>query len=192
MTASLIFDYKLTIKNHSHKKHFMWERDILTPNIMTSLYVEKNEYSWKIVKISQRVFRAFLQNQYHLFLKRFRKKCFTYFYTTSFPMESQFYLWLLIFFLSVWNVSRYFFSSGSLRNGHADADGHSSYSASLAAFEKLRDAAIGNLCKSLRAQLSEDRNCIPALVSAITTRLFHPDAQKNKNWFVTLSLIYRL
>jgi hypothetical protein len=55
-------------------------------------------------------------------------------------------------------------------------------SSALAAFEKLRDAAISNLCKSLRAQLTEDRNCIPALVSAITTRLFHPDAQKNKNW----------
>lgn len=78
------------------------------------------------------------------------------------------------------------FSTGSIRN---DVDGRASYiSASLSSFEKLRDAAISNLCKSLKAQLTEDRNCIPALVSAITTRLFHPDAQKNKNWSVALTL----
>ena len=66
------------------------------------------------------------------------------------------------------------------------------------AFEKLRDCAVTNLCKSLKAQLSElshdqdqsrgppqlktDSNCIPALVSAITTRLFNPDTPRDKNW----------
>jgi len=71
---------------------------------------------------------------------------------------------------------------GSLRNCHHDAWDIASTNSALVAFEKLRDAAIENLCKSLQSQISEDRNCIPALVSAITTRLFHPDAQKNKNW----------
>ena len=71
-------------------------------------------------------------------------------------------------------------------------------SASQIAFEKLRDCAIMNLCKSLKAQLVEigqeqdsgrcvlqsrtDSNCIPALVSAITTRLFNPDTPRDKNW----------
>ena len=50
------------------------------------------------------------------------------------------------------------------------------------AFEKLRDCAIENLCKSLKAQLGYDPNCIPAVVSAITTRLFHPDNVRDKNW----------
>ena len=70
--------------------------------------------------------------------------------------------------------------------------------ASELAFEKLRDWAIKNLCKSLKAQLAEtsqdldqnrgvaqqrtDSNCIPALVSAITTRLFNPDTPRDKNW----------
>ena len=76
--------------------------------------------------------------------------------------------------------------------------------ASQMAFEKLRDCAIENLCKSLKAQLAEanqdqdpvgarggergvppqrtDANCIPALVSAITTRLFNPDTPRDKNW----------
>ena len=54
--------------------------------------------------------------------------------------------------------------------------------ASRVAFEKLRDCAIENLCKALRAQMSLDANCIPALVSAITTRLFRPDHVRDKDW----------
>ncbi|CAB4064610.1 PI4KA [Lepeophtheirus salmonis] len=43
------------------------------------------------------------------------------------------------------------------------------------AFEKIRDCAIENLCVCLKASLDRDYNSIPALVSAVTTRLFHPD-----------------
>ncbi|XP_040569252.1 phosphatidylinositol 4-kinase alpha isoform X2 [Lepeophtheirus salmonis] len=50
------------------------------------------------------------------------------------------------------------------------------------AFEKLRDCAIENLCVCLKASLDRDYNSIPALVSAVTTRLFHPDSVKDKNW----------
>ncbi|QQP57675.1 Uncharacterized protein FKW44_002743, partial [Caligus rogercresseyi] len=50
------------------------------------------------------------------------------------------------------------------------------------AFEKLRDCAIENLCLCLQASLDLDYNSIPALVSAVTTRLFHPDTVKDKNW----------
>lgn len=52
---------------------------------------------------------------------------------------------------------------------------------SYMAFEKLRDCAIENLCKSLKFQLLLDPNSIPALVSAITTRLFHPDNLRDRN-----------
>ena len=77
--------------------------------------------------------------------------------------------------------------------------------ASQIAFEKLRDCAIENLCKSLKAQLTEanqdqdqgrglpqqktDSNCIPALVSAITTRLFNPDTKIEKNWTISSTTV---
>ena len=38
---------------------------------------------------------------------------------------------------------------------------------------------------SLRAQLDLDPNCIPALVSAITTRLFQPDNVRDKDWMLS-------
>eukprot|EP00094_Tigriopus_californicus_P003842 TCALIF_03698-PA protein Name:"Similar to PI4KA Phosphatidylinositol 4-kinase alpha (Homo sapiens)" AED:0.07 eAED:0.07 QI:1/0.8/0.75/0.93/0.86/0.93/16/174/2161 len=53
------------------------------------------------------------------------------------------------------------------------------------AFEKLRDCAIENLCKGLISQMDIDPNCIPALVSAITTRLFQPDHVCDKEWFIS-------
>ncbi|CAD6207905.1 GSCOCG00003162001-RA-CDS [Cotesia congregata] len=44
-------------------------------------------------------------------------------------------------------------------------------SPSQAAFEKLRDAAIGNLCIALEAAQLVYPNCVPALVSSASTRL---------------------
>ena len=38
---------------------------------------------------------------------------------------------------------------------------------------------------SLRAQMELDPNCIPALVSAITTRLFQPDNVRDKDWLLS-------
>ncbi len=57
--------------------------------------------------------------------------------------------------------------------------------AGRAAFEKLHNCAMENLCKSLRAQMKLDVNCIPALVSAITTRLFQPDNVRDKDWMLS-------
>ena len=57
------------------------------------------------------------------------------------------------------------------------------WSASWKAFERLRDSAIDNLCRSIKAQLIDgDQNCLKALVSAITTRLFNPDNVRDTNW----------
>lgn len=44
-----------------------------------------------------------------------------------------------------------------------------------AAFEKLRDAAINNLCIALEAAHSVDPNCVPALVASVSNRLFAAD-----------------
>ncbi|CAH1390658.1 unnamed protein product [Nezara viridula] len=39
-------------------------------------------------------------------------------------------------------------------------------------FEKLRDAAIENLCMALRSAYSVDHNCVPALVASLSNRLY--------------------
>ena len=44
-------------------------------------------------------------------------------------------------------------------------------SPSQTAFEKLRDAAIGNLCIALEAAQPVYPNCVPALVSSASTRM---------------------
>lgn len=43
------------------------------------------------------------------------------------------------------------------------------------AFEKLRDAAIGNLCIALEAAHSVNPDCVPALVASVSNRLFTAD-----------------
>lgn len=43
------------------------------------------------------------------------------------------------------------------------------------AFEKLRDAAIGNLCIALEAAHSVNPDCVPALVASVSNRLFAAD-----------------
>ncbi|XP_076762003.1 phosphatidylinositol 4-kinase III alpha isoform X5 [Xylocopa sonorina] len=45
----------------------------------------------------------------------------------------------------------------------------------LTAFEKLRDAAIGNLCIALEAAHSVNPDCVPALVASVSNRLFAAD-----------------
>eukprot|EP00095_Tigriopus_kingsejongensis_P007429 maker-scaffold443_size169656-snap-gene-0.12 protein:Tk07429 transcript:maker-scaffold443_size169656-snap-gene-0.12-mRNA-1 annotation:"phosphatidylinositol 4-kinase alpha isoform x1" len=73
-------------------------------------------------------------------------------------------------------------SSQSMRPAHQP---ESRADASRIAFEKLRDCAIENLCKGLMSQMEVDPNCIPALVSSFTTRLFQPDHVCDKEWFIS-------
>ncbi|XP_066584253.1 phosphatidylinositol 4-kinase alpha isoform X2 [Prorops nasuta] len=49
------------------------------------------------------------------------------------------------------------------------------------AFEKLRDAAIGNLCIALEAAHSVNPDCIPALVASVSNRLFAADISDGEN-----------
>lgn len=47
-------------------------------------------------------------------------------------------------------------------------------------FEKLRDAAIENLCVALEAALTVDPFCVPALVGSVSNRLF--TAETSDRW----------
>lgn len=55
------------------------------------------------------------------------------------------------------------------------------------AFEKLRDAAIENLCIALKASYAVDPYCVPALVASVSNRLF--TAEKNDR-FVTIIIYF--
>jgi phosphatidylinositol 4-kinase len=49
---------------------------------------------------------------------------------------------------------------------------NASANSSQTAFEKLRDAAIENLCIALQAAYSVDPYCVRALVASVSNRLF--------------------
>jgi phosphatidylinositol 4-kinase len=49
---------------------------------------------------------------------------------------------------------------------------NASTNSSQTAFEKLRDAAIENLCIALQAAYSVDPYCVRALVASVSNRLF--------------------
>ncbi len=74
---------------------------------------------------------------------------------------------------------------GGAHHLHHPHHHHHPQDAARLAFEKLRDCAIENLCKAIRAQMDLDTNSIPALVSAITTRLFQPDNVRDKDWILS-------
>lgn len=59
---------------------------------------------------------------------------------------------------------------------------NTSTNSSQMAFEKLRDAAIENLCIALQAAYSMDPYCVPALVAAVSNRLF--TAEKSDRYLI--------
>jgi len=66
--------------------------------------------------------------------------------------------------------------------------------ASLLAFEKLRDCAIENLCKALKAGIKDDPECVKAFIASVSNRLYTADKSKDhslmsKNTIITLGHI---
>ena len=49
------------------------------------------------------------------------------------------------------------------------------------AFEKLRDSAIENLCKALKAGIQHDKDCVKALIAGVSNRLYTADKSKDQN-----------
>jgi len=67
-------------------------------------------------------------------------------------------------------------------------------SASILAFEKLRDCAIENLCKALKAGMKNDKDCVKAFIASVSNRLYTADKSKDqllmsKNTILTLGHI---
>jgi len=56
--------------------------------------------------------------------------------------------------------------------GKEISDTKQTTSSAQTAFEKLRDAAIGNLCIALEASHSVNPDCVPALVASVSRGLY--------------------
>lgn len=63
-------------------------------------------------------------------------------------------------------------------------------STTMSAFEKLRDAAIENLCIALQAQYTVYPECVRALVATVSNRLF--TAENSDRYFVFYHLSHIL
>lgn len=59
-------------------------------------------------------------------------------------------------------------------------------------FEKLRDAAIENLCKALRSAHSIDPYCVPALVASLSNRLFTAEKSDCESVLISMNTIVML
>jgi phosphatidylinositol 4-kinase len=59
---------------------------------------------------------------------------------------------------------------------------NASTNTSQTAFEKLRDAAIENLCIALQAAYGVDAYCVRALVASVSNRLF--TAEKSDRYLI--------
>lgn len=59
-------------------------------------------------------------------------------------------------------------------------------------FEKLRDAAIENLCKALRSAHSLDPYCVPALVASLSNRLFTAEKSDVESTLIPMNTIVML
>ncbi|XP_077290371.1 phosphatidylinositol 4-kinase III alpha isoform X2 [Arctopsyche grandis] len=60
------------------------------------------------------------------------------------------------------------------------------------AFEKLRDAAIENLCIALEAAQSVDPYCVPALVASVSNRLFTAETSDSESSLISTNIVIML
>ncbi|KAK9746290.1 PI4-kinase N-terminal region [Popillia japonica] len=66
------------------------------------------------------------------------------------------------------------------------------YSASEIAFEKLRDAAIENLCYALDSAHIIDPDCVRALVASVSNRLFTAEKSDSESTVISTNIVYML
>lgn len=60
------------------------------------------------------------------------------------------------------------------------------------AFEKLRDAAIENLCYALEAAHSSDADCVRALVASVSNRLFTAENSDSESTLISTNIVIML
>ncbi|GAB6030041.1 hypothetical protein CHUAL_005725 [Chamberlinius hualienensis] len=60
------------------------------------------------------------------------------------------------------------------------------------AFEKLRDAAIENLCRALKAGLTVDSDCVKAFLASVSNRLFIAEKSDNESNLIATNTVVTL
>lgn len=65
-------------------------------------------------------------------------------------------------------------------------------SSSLTAFESLRDTAIENLCRALKAGLKTDSHCVQAFLASVSNRLYQAEKSDMESTLVTTNTIVAL
>lgn len=65
-------------------------------------------------------------------------------------------------------------------------------SSTQSAFERLRDAAIENLCYALGAAHSSDPDCVRALVAAVSNRLFTAEKKDSESTLISTNIVIML
>ncbi|CAB3384659.1 Hypothetical predicted protein [Cloeon dipterum] len=66
------------------------------------------------------------------------------------------------------------------------------HTATLDAYEELRDAAIDNLCFALQACITVDINCVKALVASVSNRLFTAEKSDNESSLISTNIVTML
>ena len=77
-------------------------------------------------------------------------------------------------FLTVTNSEQDIVGASNLGGGNDKR-----HNAPLVAFEKLRDCAIVNLSKALKAGIKTDRDCVKAFIASVSNRLYTADKSKD-------------
>ena len=78
-------------------------------------------------------------------------------------------------FVTVTNSEQDLVGGASLGGGQVDKK----HNSPLVAFERLRDCAIVNLCRALKAGMKYDRDCVKAFIASVSNRLYTADQEKN-------------
>lgn len=76
--------------------------------------------------------------------------------------------------------------------GNETKNSHKTVTSTQSAFEKLRDAAIENLCYALEAAHSLDPDCVRALVASVSNRLFTAEKSDSESTLISTNIVIML
>ncbi|GJQ75443.1 hypothetical protein Trydic_g23610 [Trypoxylus dichotomus] len=90
------------------------------------------------------------------------------------------------------NANKENLKSTAPSTGTLKSDEIKTYTSSEVAFEKLRDAAIENLCYALDSAHTIDPDCVRALVASVSNRLFTAEKSDSESTVISTNIVYML
>ena len=83
-------------------------------------------------------------------------------------------------------------SAGEAASAGESTSAAASAEAALAAFERLREAAIENLCTALAAGITEDPFCVQAFLASVSNRLFMAENSDSESALIATNTVITL